>query len=841
MVSVSLVLLLAVAAASRLRVRHDAADFLPRNSPGQLHIQPALRGERLLVLVRSDRALGAAAVAPLLDTLAAHLAQVPGVMTVSHRLDPALLDLKSDAASRHALLFLTADELSLLADRLGRPHMEQALLHPAPVSTAVASVATLIDSRELDPLGIAGIAQRAHARAFGIGRLVLDDGYFASADRRAYALMIEPAHRLDDLGAARALVSALDSTLASVRGDAVSTNVPGDLQFLLLGRAVAYVRGSDALLDDVRRVTVAAAIVVALLLALCLRRALAPLLVLATSAVGLLLTAALAWVIFGAVSLVAWAFIAALVGFGDEFALYIMTHFWLTPRRGDDRTAALASALQRPGPGIVLGAGTSAAAFLSLGTVSYPVMWQLGLLTALGILCILLASFTVLPLLLSFLPQGRPLPHLVHQASISGGTTRTARWRGATILSFALLVGVSLLAARSVRFEPHPWKVVVHGLPVTAQLDSVRRQFGMALSPIQVESQGATPEEALDRDREVVAALDSLRYRAGIASIVSLSRWLPSREQQRNAQRFVAEHAALFSSDRFERDVRSVAAEMPPGDTVALERVIAEAHRFLRQPEALTLDTLQALGLGPIVATHLRQVEGGYVASTDVFLTRLPWEKGTTDRFRRVLESSGNPSLRAATFVGDALRGANHAGTLRREMLRAALVAVGLTVLILMLRFRRPGLVALSLLPLGVALVATLGFMGLAGLEANVLSLAVAPILIGIGSDDGIHIVDRLARGEHLDTVLEQTGVPMVITTLTTIAAFACLGLARFPGVREVGLVASVGLVVALAASLLLLPAVLGRSPGSHHPHQEGDRGNDQEHDEEGLRDARRG
>jgi predicted exporter len=46
----------------------------------------------------------------------------------------------------------------------------------------------------------------------------------------------------------------------------------------------------------------------------------------------------------------------------------------------------------------------------------------------------------------------------------------------------------------------------------------------------------------------------------------------------------------------------------------------------------------------------------------------------------------------------------------------------------------------------------------------------------------------------------------MTITTLTTVAAFACLGLARFEGVRDVGLVGSVGLAVCLLASLHLIP-----------------------------------
>ncbi len=44
--------------------------------------------------------------------------------------------------------------------------------------------------------------------------------------------------------------------------------------------------------------------------------------------------------------------------------------------------------------------------------------------------------------------------------------------------------------------------------------------------------------------------------------------------------------------------------------------------------------------------------------------------------------------------------------------------------------------------------------------------------------------------------------------TMTTVGAFACLVFATFTGVRELGLVGAVGLIVCLLASLHLIPLV---------------------------------
>jgi predicted RND superfamily exporter protein len=82
----------------------------------------------------------------------------------------------------------------------------------------------------------------------------------------------------------------------------------------------------------------------------------------------------------------------------------------------------------------------------------------------------------------------------------------------------------------------------------------------------------------------------------------------------------------------------------------------------------------------------------------------------------------------------------------------------------------------------------------------------VAPLILGVGSDYGIHIVDRLDRGQPVSQVLREISEPMLITTVTTIAGFACFAFATFPGVREMGVVAAFGLAICHVASLHVLP-----------------------------------
>ena len=138
--------------------------------------------------------------------------------------------------------------------------------------------------------------------------------------------------------------------------------------------------------------------------------------------------------------------------------------------------------------------------------------------------------------------------------------------------------------------------------------------------------------------------------------------------------------------------------------------------------------------------------------------------------------------------------------------LLATILSLLLVLGILAVEFRRVYHVALCLLPAICGIGSAFIVMGLLQIELNLLTLAIAPIILGIGIDDGIHIVQRLRRGDDIDQLFRETGSIMTMTTLTTVSAFACLGIASFDGIRELGLIGAVALSMCLIASLHLVP-----------------------------------
>ena len=149
--------------------------------------------------------------------------------------------------------------------------------------------------------------------------------------------------------------------------------------------------------------------------------------------------------------------------------------------------------------------------------------------------------------------------------------------------------------------------------------------------------------------------------------------------------------------------------------------------------------------------------------------------------------------------------------------------------LVFLLAFRRVWAVALPMLEVGAALVATFGVMGWSGTPVY-LTVAVLPvILVAIGVSDEVHLFHaylrelaqpRLADSKReprlaLRHALDEVWRPLARTTVTTAAAFLTFALSPLPPVRAFGLFLALGIALCFLASMTLIPACLRLLPAA--------------------------
>lgn len=134
-----------------------------------------------------------------------------------------------------------------------------------------------------------------------------------------------------------------------------------------------------------------------------------------------------------------------------------------------------------------------------------------------------------------------------------------------------------------------------------------------------------------------------------------------------------------------------------------------------------------------------------------------------------------------------------------------------------------PGLAALATLCNLLPVLALLGVMGWLGIAVDPANTMVAAVLIAINDDDTIHMSLRYQRErragksrlEAITTAIHNVGEAVVVTSICLALGFAVLMFSSWGGLVAFGLLASLGIVMALLADLLLLPAALLRRESS--------------------------
>lgn len=144
--------------------------------------------------------------------------------------------------------------------------------------------------------------------------------------------------------------------------------------------------------------------------------------------------------------------------------------------------------------------------------------------------------------------------------------------------------------------------------------------------------------------------------------------------------------------------------------------------------------------------------------------------------------------------------------------------AITLTLILALFFFSYRALLrpAFTFLVLIMAVLWSLGFALIAVGHFNILSVAVIPMVLGIGIDFGIQILGRYEEelGRHsninqaVTAALQHTGVAIITGGSTTAAAFFTLCFNDFSGLAELGVIAGASMVFCIAANLVVLPAI---------------------------------
>lgn len=580
--------------------------------------------------------------------------------------------------------------------------------------------------------------------------------------------------------------------------------------------------------QDAQRATVLALTAVTLLYTWVYRGVRYPLLTLAALLTGTLW--ALGWATWtvGHLNILSAAFAVMMIGVGDYGVLWVARY---DEGRHSGLTAveAAAYAARLAGPSIVTAAATTAAAFGTLMAVDFRAVAELGWIAGCGVLCCAASCFTVLPALLVLTDRGyvrRCFPLQDRHSRLTAGTLRAA-----TTALGCLLVLMAAAGVWRLRYDHNLLHLQAEGL------DSVRWERRLT-----AQAAGWTWDVVSIAENHAQALALRKRYEAlpEVSRVVEVASLLPTdfdkkmpllREIHQRLLRLpqrIPEPAVAVDVARTTHLLAQLAASAPSGSPLrgAAEDFIGTLQRqpdpehALRQLDhwlsaelAATLRQLQASSQPePITVADLPQpLRERYVGRDGAFLVRAwarddLWDYSALERFLQAV-TEVDPEATGKTFrTYEGLR------QMHQGFIRASLYALGVVSLVLWIDLRRWRLWLAALLPLALGLLLTCGFMGWCGLAWNPANVVALPLLLGIGVDNGVHVLhdylQRPSRGGPWRMSRAVAG-SILVAGLTTLLGFAALALARHRGLASLGLVMSLGIGACLLSALVLLPACL--------------------------------
>ena len=116
----------------------------------------------------------------------------------------------------------------------------------------------------------------------------------------------------------------------------------------------------------------------------------------------------------------------------------------------------------------------------------------------------------------------------------------------------------------------------------------------------------------------------------------------------------------------------------------------------------------------------------------------------------------------------------------------------------------------MAVAPPGVGLALTLGILGICGVPLNPANLIILPLILGIGVDNGVHVMhDFHAKPGQVYVLSPSTINAIILCSTSTMVGFGSMMIAAHQGLYSLGIVLTIGVAACMVVALVALPAVL--------------------------------
>jgi len=556
-----------------------------------------------------------------------------------------------------------------------------------------------------------------------------------------------------------------------------------------------------------------------------------------TLLVGLSLTAGFAALSIGSLNLISVAFAVLYIGLGIDFSIHLCLRYQELLHQKNTSDQALRTTTRDVGSSLVICAVSTAIGFYAFIPTNFVGLSELGIISGTGMFISLIVSLSLLPALFKLSPLvinssgSTNKTQLISQAAWLYISSLLQKYQRLIILILVVLTTGSVFVATESYFD--------------YDLLNMRDQSSESVATFRelVKNKENSPLHlsVIVNDLPQVQKLQQqLSALSTVKKVSSITNYIPENQQQRLSQLKLLQQsmlAVLLSSagptkastiSSLQQSLDKLDKTRNPELYRSLSELIVKLNKLdatQRKKVLLKLDKA-ILGSFPGSLLYLQKT----LSPNKVTLENVPaddrrhWISTVTKRY--LLQVYPKNSIydvkQLREFVNQVTAIAPNATDTPAITLAAGDVAVSafkqalltaLVLITLLLLFIYKNIIdtLLVLSPLLLAALFTTAAAVLLNIPFNFSNIIAIPLLFGIGVDNGIHMISRSRSGlsNHFDLLHTSTTRAVVLSAFTTIASFGNLGYSSHPGTASMGQLLTIGVVLTLLSTLLVLPVLL--------------------------------
>jgi hopanoid biosynthesis associated RND transporter like protein HpnN len=545
-------------------------------------------------------------------------------------------------------------------------------------------------------------------------------------------------------------------------------------------------------------------------------------------------------------NLISVAFAVSNIGLGVEYAI----HFCLRYRdnldaHGRDKNQAIKAALLSTSPSLILCAITTSIGLFAFIPTEYQGISELGLLAGTSLFICLFITLTVLPALLKILP----LPPLHDLKGEQPGASNFSRLLATFTLHYAKSITFATIVAALIAIY-FVFQVQTDFNPVN--LRDPKTESVIAFKKL-LKDKDASPMTltVLAKNADEARTLQkTLAQLPTVNKTISLFDFVP--KQQEDKLNIIDEMALTFGfrgqsfpqlkagADPLPSIKRMIAAidqniskKKNPEDVKSLltfkhelQDVLIELDARLQPDRGVFIEKIQTslLGTLPSVMNELLVSFNAEEIKPETIPAEIKERWLSSDGLYRIQiypKYDLNDLANLQAFITDVQAIAPDATDLPVmywESMKAVIssfkeaIIIALVTIAVLLLFIRRSIVdtLLVMAPLVLAGLFTMATTVFTGTPINFANIIALPLLMGLGVDNGIHMVEKLhhSLAEEQNIYQSSTARGMFYGALTTISSFIGLAFSPHQGISSMGLVITIGIFWIMTCTFVVLPAL---------------------------------